>query len=319
MGVFKYLLGMGTHDDIAGLMPAIERAANAVDPMLKQTRGYPNSYRKSVACALEYARSLALSVPGPVVVNNETYARDAFIHALFPQLNFVRDALCSSRAVQDYRQQSPACHEIYALMGMRREEKTMLGMELSGQVIHGDIPQSVVYFTSHTIENPASTEQQARDLITWNFFDKLVAKVAQRIQARKDTKQAQLQEKDLLTARLRSADANSRPALQTELSRLLGRLQDTSNSLDFSHYLKDFEAVLLNPQQHLRLQQVEMALDRVGVIQNQNNSTGAQTVVFNDLIGFDQRNWTVTMVHCKDMRSVSFATRLDNACRTLST
>jgi hypothetical protein len=319
MGVFKYLLGMGKPDEMAGLMPAIERAANSVDPMLKQTRGYPNSYRKPVASALEYARSLALSVPGPVVVNNETYARNAFIHALFPQLNFVRDALCSSRAVQEYRQQSPACHEIYALMGMRRVEKTALGMEMSEQVIHGDIPQSVVYFTSHTIENPAPTEQQARDLIAWSFFDKLVSKVAQRIQARKDAKQSLLQEKDLLMARLRSADASSRPALQAELSGLLGRLQDTSNSLDFSHYLKDFEAVMLNPQQHLRLHQVEMALDSMGVVIGNDDASGVQPLVFNDLVGFDQRNWTVTMVHCKDMRSESFATRLDNACRTFST
>jgi hypothetical protein len=119
-------------------------------------------------------------------------------------------------------------------------------------------------------------------------------------------------------ARLRSADASSRPALQTELSSLLGKLQDTSNSLDFSHYLKDFEAVMLNPEQHLRLHQVEMTLDSMGVIQKRNNSTGAHTVAFNDLIGFDQRNWTVTMVHCKDMRGETFSARLENACRTLS-
>lgn len=301
-----------------GLLPAIERAVTGVDPMLKQAHGYPNNYRKSVACALEYSRSLALSVPGPVLVNNETYAKDAFIHALFPQLNFVRDALCSSRAVQEYRQKSPACHEIYALMGMRRVGKKMLGMELSGQVIHGDVPQNVVYFTSHTIENPAPTEQQARDLMAWSFFDKLVAKVAQRVQARKDEKQSQLLEKDLLMARLRSADAQARPALQAELSSLLGKLQDTSGSLDYGHYLKDFDAVLLNPEQHLRLNQVEMVLDSMGVIMKDEDSSMGQPLVFNDLIGFDQRDWTVTMVHCRDMRSETFAARLDNACRTLS-
>jgi hypothetical protein len=181
------------------------------------------------------------------------------------------------------------------------------------------MPQNVVYFTSHTIENPAPTEQLARDLIAWSFFDKLVAKVAQRIQARKDAKQSLLQEKDLLMARLRSADASSRPALQAELSGLLGKLQDTSNSLDFSHYLKDFEAVMLNPEQHLRLHQVEMVLDSMGVVKSNDDASGVQPVVFNDLVGVDQRNWTVTMVHCKDMRSESFASRLDNACRTLST
>ncbi len=318
MGMLTNLLGMVQTKEMAELMPAIERAANGVDPMLKQTSGYPNSYRKAVANAWEYAHSLASSVPGPVLVNNETYAKDAFIHALFPQLNFVRDALCSSRAVQEYRQQSPVCHEIYALMGMRRVEKTTLGMEVSEHVIRGDVPQNVVYFTSHTIENPAPTEQEARDLIAWSFFDKLVAKVAQRVQARKDEKQSQLQEKDLLMARLRSAKAGSRPALQEELSRLLSKLQDTSNSLDFGHYLQDFEAVMLNPEQHLRLQQIKMALDSMGVVQNQNNSVQTQPVVFNDLVGFDQRNWTVTMVHCKDMHSETFSTRLDNACRTLS-
>jgi len=66
-------------------------------------------------------------------------------------------------------------------MGMRRHEKAMMGMELSGQLIQRDVPQQVVYFTSHTIEYPAPSEEQVREQVAWSFFDSLVDKVAKRL------------------------------------------------------------------------------------------------------------------------------------------
>jgi hypothetical protein len=40
--------------------------------------------------------------------------------------------------------------------------------------------------------------------------------------------------------------------------------------------------------------------------------------VFNELIGFDRRDWTVTMVHCSNIQSETFAARLETAYRMLS-
>ena len=123
MGIFGNLFEHDREETIPGLLPAIERAITAVEPLLKQSGGYPEIYRKPVATALKYARSLAASVPGPVAVNRESYASDPFVHALFPSIDFIQDAFSASRALQDHRCEFPTDGKLYALMGMRRFEK----------------------------------------------------------------------------------------------------------------------------------------------------------------------------------------------------
>ena len=187
-------------------------------------------------------RSSLPAVPGPVVIDRDSYARDAFVHVLFPDIDSVADAISSSLALQDYLRDFPAVDELYALMGMRRFEKSMVGMELSGQSIQRDVVQRVVYFTSHTLENPAPSEQQARSLVAASFFDSLVNKVKKRVDERKLTKRSLQLEKDLLMARLHAANSRDRSALKAELGRLLSSMQSTISSLELSHYAEDFES-----------------------------------------------------------------------------
>ncbi|MCX7192606.1 MAG: hypothetical protein NTY60_03135 [Proteobacteria bacterium] len=296
------------------LLQAIERAVLSVEPMLKQTGGYPAAYRKPVMHALEYARSLALCVPGPVVVNPDSFARDNYVHAIFPSMDSLSEALRSSVAMQAYLREQGSGDEIYALMGMRRMEKTITGMELSGQVIQQDVLQHMVYFVSHTIENPAPSEQQARDQIAWRFFDSLLDKVAKRVTSRKQQMQVQRQELDALMDSLRAAGTETRPALEEKLSGMLSGMPDTATALE--DYTDDFDAVLLNPEKYLRLSKSSMALDSMGVQRDVDETT--PMLVFSELVGFDRRDWTVTMVNCRNMKQDTFTERLETAYRMLS-
>lgn len=318
MGMFRHLFGHGGKKVPPELLTAIERAVSRVEPLLKQLSGYSENFRKPVANALEYTHSLAASVPGPVVVDRESYATDAFVHVLFPSIDTIPDAICSSLDLQDYLRDFPATDELYALMGMRRFEKSMVGMELSGQTIQRDVVQKVVYFTSHTLENPAPSEQQARDRVASSFFDSLVSKVKKRVEGRKQGKQSQLLEKDLLMARLRTANAHERIALEEELARTLSSIQSTISSLELSNYAEDFEAVLLNPEQYIRLDQKPIILDSMGIRRDGDDAKLGEEFIFNELIGYDRRDWTVTMVRCNSLKSESFAERLDKAYRKLA-
>lgn len=318
MGVFKQWFGIDSGKDDPDLLPAIERAVSRVEPRLKQFGSYPDDYRKPVLAALQYARALARSVPGPIKVNVDSYARDAYVHAIFPSVDFVADAFRSSWAMQSYLSEHSSADSVYALMGMRRCEKTTMGMELFGQVVQHDVPQRVVYFTNHSIENPAPSEKLAREQIAWSFFDSLVGQVVKRVALHKLELQSQRQEKDLLMARMHSADSEARPAMEEELSSLLGSMQSTSRTLDLQHYLDDFEAVLLSPAQYLRLDQAPMVLDSMGIRRESDATLRGKQIVFNDLIGFDRRDWTVILVHADHLQSVNFSTRLETAYRRLA-
>lgn len=295
------------------LLSAIERAVNKVEPLLRQDGGYPGAYRQPVLNALSYARKLALSVPGPVAVDLDAYATNAYVHAIFPSTESFSEAIRTSLAMQDYLREHASNNEIYALMGMRRCEKNIMGMELSGEVIQQDATQQIVYFIHHTMENPAPTEEQTRDQVAWRFFDSLVDKVTKRVAIRKQELQAKRQEIESLMDNMRVADAQTRPALEEALSRMLSSSPATTMTL--SHYAEDFAAVLLDPEPYLRLTPRSINLDSMG-IKRDSDDTG-KTLTFDELTGFDHRDWTVNIVHCRDIQSESFAARLETAYRML--
>jgi hypothetical protein len=95
-------------------------------------------------------------------------------------------------------------------------------------------------------------------------------------------------------------------------------MQSTSRTLDLQHYLDDFEAVLLSPAQYLHLDQAPMVLDSMGIRRESDATLRGKQIVFNDLIGFDRRDWTVILVHADHLQSVNFSTRLETAYRRLA-
>lgn len=317
MKLFEKLFGRGQAKDTPVLLAAIDRAVNQVEPLLKQSSRYRKIYRKGVITALEFANSLAASVPGPVAINRQTFASDAFVHALFPSVDVVKESFCASEAVGNYHREFPETNEIFALMGMRRVEKNVIGAELVNETIQHDVVQTIIYFNNHTIENLAPTEKEARELIAMSFFDNLMRKVKTRIDERKQVMQAQLQEKNLLEARLRTATKQQRPALQKDLTKLIAEMQSTAAALDLRNYVNDFEAILLNPQQHLQLNQIPMYLDSMGIKRENFDASRDKEVIFSELFGFDRRNWTVTLVHCSSFKNEIFDNKLEMAYRKL--
>ena len=123
MDIVKHLFGANPKD-ASSLLPAIELAVSKVEPLLKQTRGYPNAYRKPIMTSLEYAHSLASRIPGPVAVNLDQRTWDAYMHAIASSRDFISEAFQASKSIQDYLREHQATDEAYALMGMRRREKT---------------------------------------------------------------------------------------------------------------------------------------------------------------------------------------------------
>lgn len=317
MGLFAQLFGNKQKEDTPALLAAIDRAVDQVEPLLKQNGRYRKIYRKSVTSALEYANSLAASIPGPLAINRQTFASDAFVHALFPSVDVVMEAFCASKAMRNYYQEFPETKEVYALMGMRRIEKNVMGAELVNETIQRDVVQKIIYFTNHTIENLATSEKQARELIAMSFFDSLVSKVKRRVEERKQEMQALLQEKNLLEARLRTATDQRRPALKKDLTKLIAEMQSTAGALELRNYIHDFEAILLNPQQHLQLSHVSMFLDSMGIKRERFDESRDREVVFSELLGYDRRNWTVTMVYCSNIKNMAFDNQLDKAYRKL--
>lgn len=304
MGLLDRLWGGQERPDDPELPAAIERAVDRVEPRLRQAGGYPERYRQPVAHALDYVRKLAAQVPGPVAINREAYASDPLVHALFASADDVRAALCVSQAMRDFRRDHPEAGEVYALIGMRRGTKSMLGIEMEGELLRRDVPQKAVYFTDHTLADPGRTEAEARQRIALGFFDSLLSHVRLRVEQRKQEKTTLEQSRDELLARLRGADRGRRDELEPQLRETLDRLGRVSAALDLRRYGEDFDAVLLTPERYVFLERTAMILDGMGLLREP-DSSGSTQVEFCDLIGRDRRRWTVAMMYCDRLRDES--------------
>ena len=318
MGLFTNLFGKQDIPESSRIETAVEHAVSAVEPLLKQTGGYPEHYHRPVSVALEYARQLAGSLPGPVLIDREAYARDAFVHALFPDANAISDAITSSLSMQEYLHKPVSGNEFYALMGMRRVDRKLMGMELAGATLQRDVVQQATYFISHTLENPAPDEALAREKIAAGFFLSLVGKVKSRIEQRRQSKEALIRERNALQPHLRFAGDVERAATEDRMDKLTDGLQSIIESLEPEHFLADFETVLLHPEEYLRLNRTSITLDSMGIRRPADDTAQGREFVLSELIGYDRRDWIVTIVRCTNMQYETFAEKLDKAYRYLS-
>lgn len=318
MGLHSNFFGKRNAPDNRALDSAIEHAVTTVEPLLMHTSGYPDRYRHPVRVAMEYAGQLADSLPGPVNIDRDAYTRDSLVHVLFPDGNAITDAITASLSMQEYLRNPPSSKEFYALMGMRRIDKKLMGMELVGSVLQREVVQQATYFTSHTIECPSPDEALARNKAAMQFFHRLVTHVKARIEQRRQSKDALLAKRKELTPRLLSADGPERTATEERTTKLEDGLHSIIESLGPDHYLEDFEAVLLHPEEYLYLKQTSITLDSMGIRRNADDGGSSKEFTFSELIGYDRRDWTVTIAHGTDLRYESFAERLDKAYRYLT-
>lgn len=297
MGLLGKLLGIERVATCADCRQAVERAIDLIEPKLRQIGGYPDRYLHAVQHALGYAHDLAAQLPGPVYVSREAFARDPLVHALFATYEDVHSALCVSQAMRTFRHEHPESAVVYAMIGMRRHTKAMLGIELDGDQLRRDVPQQAIYFTDHTLADTGLTEAEARERSALGIFESLVAHVRLRIDERLHEKLSLEQTLDEVRARLHGAAVERREVLEQELNACLQRLTQIMESLDLRRYAEDIDAVLLAPERYVYLQETEMDLDGMGLLR-EHGAVGSRRVKFCDLIGRDRRHWTVTLVYC---------------------
>lgn len=297
---------------------AVERAAYLVEPRIKQTRGYPRDYRHSVAGALAQARRIAQTVPGPVDVSPASHIGDPLVHALFASPEHIGQVLSASPVMRDYIA-ARGIGEVYALLSMRRVEKTALGMEAQGDTLRRDVMQRVVFFTDHQFTGPAPTEAEARENLLWAMFDRFMERVAIGLQRLREERTRLEREKDLAVARLRSSSPERRIALQAELDEALGQFGEAGNSLGVQHMAEVFDVVLSHPEDCLHLDEHVLTLDSMGIVQPDSSGPSAAALHFTDLIERYQAPRTVILVRCRKLALPdSLGTRLEEATKWLN-
>lgn len=301
-------------DDV-DLEEALDRAAYRIEPLLKQSRSWPKRYARSIAAALRQARVVAESIPGPVRLGPAEYARDPFVHALFASATDIPRILCGSPILREYAASAAPDTPVYALLSMRRMEKTVLGMALAGDRVRRDVQQRQVWFADHLLLGPAPNEAEARRNLLWTQFDRFLERLSVGVERLRAERDRLTLERDLALARLRGASAAQRAELRASLDDVLEQLRDANEPLQLDKLHEVFGTVLSHPEDCLYLETHTLSLDDMNV-ENPHDEQ-AKRLCFVDLLERYQAPRTMVLVHCGKMRAISHGERLDEAERWL--
>ena len=296
-------------EDDPDLPAALERAAYRVEPRLKQVRGWPKHYVRPIAGALAQARKVAAGIPGPVTLDAGHYAGDPYVHALFGSAEAVSRLFRASKAVQEYV--ATSLHdEAYALLSATRREKRVLGMDMEGEILRREVPQTQVWFTDHQLHGLAISAAEARKNLMWTLFDRFLERVAVGVERLRAERDRLAQEKDLAQARLRAAPAEGRRALQGALDGVIKQLTEITQALEPEHLYEVFETVLSHPDDCLYLHTYVLVLDAMGTVHDSVGG-GVSEIDFVELHERYQEPRTVALVLCRGLAPVSADARLE--------
>lgn len=294
MGLFDWLKSPPPCD--AATRTRVAHTVARVDPMIGQVSDHETVLAPVVRQAYDYCERLALAIPGPFPISRTAFASDPMIHALFGSAEDIETMLATSQCVRDYLsgEQGIPPDECCALLGMRRRITAGFGTRLSGDVIQRDEPQKTLTFADHTLAEPSPDLDTAHRRLADAMFDGLLKGFVNHVDEVREERQELRDSQAMERARARVAGPESHTRRLAELE---DRLRETVDALQPEHLLHTLVDYLSTPEVLLRLEPVQLWVDRFGVlIEDMHERDHADVVRFVELSTRDQRRWVVMVV-----------------------
>lgn len=271
-------------EGVEALVPElVEFVIDETDPRLKVVPGVRGKLEPSVRRTLAWLLTIGEQIPKTALtLSPGEWAGCPELNAIFPGPDDIGRALADSRELQDYFQAEPGTASVHAWLGAERQERRILGMDMSGDVLRQEVPQTTVSFANPRVVFPAATIQDARVELGTAILRGLVAVAMERIESAQARVKNLGERKAMLQVRLRRlkgrgtgidafAAGNGGQALQigeTEaaLKQTLDELaQSKSESVGLDAWLGEIQDVLDRPGDIVQVVQVPVRVNRMGV------------------------------------------------------
>ena len=193
-----------SNSSAAALIETIESVVDGTDSKIRLVRGYRKKLGDIIQSSLEFTDDLVNRIPQPLEVSSSTFVSDPYVNAFFTNVTDLQSVFSHSSEIQDYMADPHADDAgCCALLCMRRTEKTVTGMELSGDRLNRDVLQVAVNFSDHRIYSPAASETEAREGLRHCLFQGLVTNALERIMKLRLASHQLQSRRRMLHARLR--------------------------------------------------------------------------------------------------------------------
>ena len=261
---------------------AIEHVVDAINPKLRAVSGYRKKLKPAVERSLAYCAGLVEKLPLAVEVNGKAWSNDPTVRAFFSGVGDLQRVYSRSNEVQDYFDRHADQDSCYALLSMLCKERSVLGMEMHGDVMRRDVRQTSVSFSDHRVVKPASSQDALRKELEQRAFEALVTYALERIMALVSSRNSLQQQRQLLDMQLKLAHvkrASLTPLLEgkgdeaIDVEALRKQQQQTGEALEqaraglttLQDYIDRISEVLGDPGTHLRVGRVSMRLSKMNI------------------------------------------------------
>lgn len=281
---FSGLLSQPESEEQAAVSEAIEMVVEATNPKIRLLSNYKTNLRPSVKQALGYANAQLAQIPGPVEFNRKAFAMNPLVHAVFGSADSMQRAFSLNRPLVEFfaRPENVNVTECFALLGMEKREKRVLGSEMKGDIMVREVQQVVVSFENHQLLAPSRSEQELRNQLQNRVLDHLGGCALGNIEALRSQKNELEEQYRRLQVKLnmvqkrrqgfealvKSGNSEEQQVqhLQQQLTETGKEFQETSDRIGtLDDQIAYIGRVLSQPQEYFQVLPASMKLDKMGI------------------------------------------------------
>ncbi len=262
----------------AAVLGEIEKIVLETDSTILPVRRFRKKILPSVRHAMQYISRRIPQVPGPVDLDPGRWDDDPLLRAMFISREELTGVLQSSKALKNFFQRTNES-KAFAMLVADRKEKNFFGTEKNGEIVRRDVPQKAVFFENFKVIDPAADLAETRLQFQHRALVSLFTQAFEKITDLQRWKEELEKQRELLEFKVQqpetdlqidpkhteAGDNKTQESLEV-LSDINRKLEEIKADLDtpedrFEH----LNAILLNPEQHLRLETVSLKLSRLGI------------------------------------------------------
>ena len=265
----------------AEVLNTMESVVDGTDSRIRLVPGYKKKLQNIIQSSLEFSDDLVKQIPEAIEVSSSTFVSDPYVNAFFTNVTDLQSVFSHSSEIQDYMKgihDNDAC--CCALLCMNRTEKTIMGVELSDNILKKDVLQVAVNFSDHRIYSPAPSEPEAREGLRVCLFHGLVTNALERIVKLRHTNRRLQSEHQMLHARLRRYKQRIREVEQGTQTgiKLAQGIEETSQELRKTEdkitctplltpqvALEQVAEVFSKPDDFVHIRNLSLNLDKMGI------------------------------------------------------
>lgn len=304
--LFKKLFCNGYTDDYpkALIKAAIEHAVDSTDPWIRVVSGYKRKLRPAVLQAMEYVGALVDEMPPVIVISSGSYNSDSRLRPFFMSSSDMWKVLHNCMTSTGFRRAQGAPKPlVYALLTMQKNERSILGAEVVGDIVMRDVLRHAVSFESHQLIDPSESEDETRGKLKKRAFDHLLSLALNRITTAKLERDKLERYRALLQSKLNLLQRTGRGfqpvtpdgyAETAEVEGLLGNIEAELVKLGGDDRVLDAHLdivtdVLGRPDEHLWVKKERLIIDHMG-IRHSEPAEGTQEVILDIACDSDELN-----------------------------